>query len=756
MGEVQRVRDRVLGRVMAMKFIRTELAADDALRDRFREEAQVTAQLQHPGIVPVHDFGQLSDGRLFYTMKEIRGRTLARVLRERTGGPPRGLVGYLHRACEAVAYAHVRGVVHRDLKPANIMVGAFGEVLVLDWGVTRLLGRGPAARSTPEVTPRRDRTRVGSVVGTPDYMSPEQARGEAVTPRSDVFSLGVILSEVLHHLRTRSDVGDATLSGLDHLAARATEEDPAARFPDAGALAESLGSWLDGRLKREAALREIARADALAPRVESLRAESDRLRAEARSLLRGVAGYAAIEEKQPGWSREERALEREGEAAMVEVEVLQALRGALNRDPDLPEAHARLADHYRRLHQAAEARRDGVSAGRLERLLRDHDRGAHAAYLAGQGALTLLTHPPGVEVHLYRYQARSRRLEPVFVRALGETPLRAEPLPSGSYLLKLRAADRPEVRYPVFIERGACWDGAPPGADALAEVPLPPAGSLGPADVYVPPGWFWCGGDPGVVSTSPRRRVWVDGFAIRRFPVTNREYIEFLHDLVRQGRSADALRCAPRQRSGSGGEPGALIFGYDEGRFSLRPDGEGDPRHPEVPVSNVTWSSARAYCTWLAEREGWPWRLPGELEWEKAARGVDGRFFPWGDHLDPTWCHMHKSHRGRRLPAVVDSYPIDESPYSVRGLGGNFFDWCGENYAFDGPPVVGERAVITPWPRETEPGSLIVVRGGVWHGGAIYARSAGRYGSAFLSSGDNTIRPTRSLWPHQSIRSWRA
>ncbi len=148
MGEVRRVRDRELNRVLAMKVIQAPLMLKPGALARFLEEAQATAQLQHPAIVPVHDMGQLADGRVYFTMKEVRGHTFTQTIREAHAAPEQTravqlhrLVGMLHRASQAVAYAHERGVVHRDVKPDNIMVGSYGEVLVMDWGLAKIRGR---------------------------------------------------------------------------------------------------------------------------------------------------------------------------------------------------------------------------------------------------------------------------------------------------------------------------------------------------------------------------------------------------------------------------------------------------------------------------------------------------------------------------------------------------------------------------------------------------------------------------------------
>jgi len=212
---------------------------------------------------------------------------------------------------------------------------------------------------------------------------------------------------------------------------------------------------------------------------------------------------------------------------------------------------------------------------------------------------------------------------------------------------------------------------------------------------------------------------------MHRFSVTNRQYLMFLDDLVVQGRQNEALRHAPRERPGAANEEGALVYHFDGSRFSLQVDADGDAWQEEWPVLQVDWYGAGAYLDWLAERSGRPWRLPDEREWEKAARGVDGRWFPWGDHFDPSWCHTNQSHRSRRLPAVVDSYPEDVSPTGVRGLGGNTEDWCLNH--FDPAPVFAGPVVTPPQdPPALCTDTLTVVRGGAWFITATSARSADR------------------------------
>jgi serine/threonine-protein kinase len=254
-------------------------------------------------------------------------------------------------------------------------------------------------------------------------------------------------------------------------------------------------------------------------------------------------------------------------------------------------------------------------------------------------------------------------------------------------------------------------------------MPLP--GELGADDCLVPAGWFWSGGDAEAVESLPRRRLWCDELVVKRFPVTNREYLLFLNDLVASGREVEAVRHQPRHRSTGEGLP---VYGRDEaGRFVLRPDADGDVWDSDWPVFLVDWHGASAFAAWRAERTGKPWRLLGELEWEKSARGADGRFHPWGDGFDPSWCCMRASHPGRLLPAVVDSYPVDTSVYGVRGLGGNVQDWCADVHRREGPVLEGDTRVTHDDRPVTDVTAARVVRGGFWFGASRNARSAYRY-----------------------------
>jgi serine/threonine protein kinase len=228
MGVVYLARDTALDREVALKIY--DRPPGDA------NEARLIARLEHPGIVPVHDFGELPDGRLFYAMKLVRGDRLDRWM---GGGREIGeRLGVFLRVCDAVAFAHAHGVVHRDLKPANVMVGEFGEVLVLDWGIAAELAIADCGLRNADSLPIADGgLRVGdSIVGTPDYMAPEQARGDAgVDHRADVFALGAILAGIA--------AGSAPVVAI---ARKAQSADPASRYQSVAALAADVNRYLAG------------------------------------------------------------------------------------------------------------------------------------------------------------------------------------------------------------------------------------------------------------------------------------------------------------------------------------------------------------------------------------------------------------------------------------------------------------------------------------------------------------------------------
>ena len=768
MGEVRRVRERSLGRILAMKVIQARLLDDEAAHARFAEEARTTAWLEHPSIIPVHHVGRLPDGRLYYTMPEVHGKTLSEAVREvheavvearwrptAAGQSFRGLVECFRRACDAVAFAHEHGVVHGDLKPDNVMIGRRGEVYVLDWGLARVLGDvsggpgpEPAARALLGIDAALEADE--RIVGTLAYLPPERLWNAALQRSGDVYALGAILYEILsgsppYGLCDPNSLLQRLASGppdpVDEVARAADapelpadlvlmvessmRRDEQQRPPSAEALAFDAKAWLDGHLQEQRAAELVAEAEASRGDLLDVLGRALEARAESRRLLSGVAATAPAAEKQPAWDLAAEADALEMRAARHDAEYTQILHAALRVCPDYPAAHEALAGYYRSRHGRAERDGDRTAAERYAILLREHDHlGAHRSYLRGDGSLDLDTRPEGAQVELFEYVEQGRRLVPRLVRALGTAPLGGEPLPMGSYLLRLHHEGCATVSYPVAIGRASRWDGLAPGGDETRPVELPPADALGDGDCFVPAGWFRCGGDPEAPGCLDAARVWLDPFVIRRDPVTHAEFVAFLDHLVGRGEVERALALAPRIGASPTSANGELLYGRaEDGGFTLQGGSEAVDVRADRPVVCVTWEAADAYARWRADEEGRAWRLPGELEWEKAARGVDGRFFPWGDHLDPTWCNMRDSHATQPSMCAVGEFPVDTSPYGVRGMAGNVRDWCCDAFDPAGPKVVDGRWRYRPPPAAGVPR---VGRGGTWCVNPVSLRAAYR------------------------------
>jgi eukaryotic-like serine/threonine-protein kinase len=263
MGVVYAAQDGKLGRRVALKVLDAPERSGELAR-RLVREAQVLASLEHPGIVPVHDVGTLQDGRVFYAMKFVEGHRLDKHIHAAPSVSDR--LRLFLRVCDAVAFAHARGVLHRDLKPANVMIGPFGEVLVMDWGLAKILHQpvcsnaegdsqtailnAPAMPANGDDTTEHSAvTGQGTVLGTPGYMSPEQARGDNdhLDERSDIFLLGAVLHFLLSGVPAGSpQPGSPIDKSLEAVCAKACDINPANRYATVTELATDVSRYLDG------------------------------------------------------------------------------------------------------------------------------------------------------------------------------------------------------------------------------------------------------------------------------------------------------------------------------------------------------------------------------------------------------------------------------------------------------------------------------------------------------------------------------
>jgi serine/threonine-protein kinase len=751
-GLVTSALDRTIGRTVAVKTLKQGREAEANVARRFIDEAHVTAQLEHPNIVPVYDMGWLPDGQPYYTMRIVKRQSLRDVLTRadvKAQWPLVRLLGAFLQISRALAYAHARGILHNDIKPENVLLGDFGEVYLADWGLSR-----PMREVALEIPSRREGATASrsngtssQTSGTPGYIAPEVLRHEAdVDERADLFALGVILYELLagvHPFDVGSGPGAMILATIDRtprrprdvvpscpllledLCLKMLSKDKAERPVSADQVAAEVEAFLEGAKERERRRAEAVslceRAKEPVQRFRHLETERQRLTELALQTLKQVKGWEPVERKHSGWSLEDRAAEAERDSGRALAEAIELYTKALGYDAECVDAHRGLADLYwGRARQAESERRPAVQIY-YEALVTDHDQGKYAALLRADARLSLSTNPPGAHVTVYRYAERDRVLAPTDERYLGRTPVQEVRLDPGSYLVVIKAAGYRDVRYPVFLARGAHHAG---------EVNLYTSDEIGEDYVYVPAGPAVVGGDGDAIEPLPRQEVAVADFAIARFPVTMREYCAFL-DVLSQTDPSLAEKRAPHDLRGSEGywarrdggrwEPKAIIIEGDARKTF--PEGQGHEWN--VPAVLVDWFDAVAFCRWRGGRDGAAVRLPSEAEWEKAARGTDGRFFPWGDHFDPTFCHMRESRPYAQQPEPIGGFATDESPYGARDMAGGAREWVGD--------VFGERT-FEELSSEAEPApdtargdsTFRRVRSGSWNADAKWSRAASR------------------------------
>ncbi len=687
MGQVWLAHDQLMQREVALKSLAPALLGDQDSARRLVMEAKVTGALEHPSIIPIYDLGQREPEGHYYTMRIARERSLEDILSECKAARGESeysqgrLVAILRMALMALQYAHDQGVIHRDLKPENLLIGSYGEVFVIDWGVAKILPGYSLSALNTQPTGRGSNT----LVGTPHYMAPEQALGEQdeVGPTTDIYAMGAILYEVLTLERVFH--ADHVLSllfkvtqevpvppsqraphrmipaALEEICLRALAKDPAQRYESAQAMVHELDLYLEGikeRERREAlALSCVSQGDEAARRYEALLQQQVEQLAQLDALKEMTPSWAPLSQKAPLWEREQGIDGLRMGAERSFGEAIRAYGQALDHQPDLSDARQALAALYWRRFELAERAGDEISAAYFEGLVRQHDEGEYAQQLQGLASLTLEVISGEASVSVYRYERQLLRLQPV-LQQVRRAPLRELSLPHGSYLLVIEARDRMTLRIPVLLGRLEA---------KVMSVALLPAGAL-PAELVVIPAGEFLSGRIQPLSLQ-QHRMTLPEYAIMRHPVTCAQYLDFLNDLATRD-MARAMTHAPRV-----GE-GAPYFEVRQGRFWLpEEDAEGDRWELDWPIFMINAQDAEAYARWRSKRDGLRYRLPTAQEWEKAARGVDGRIYPWGDRFDAAFCNVRDSQRQRPMIAPVGSSPFDCSPYGLTDLAGNVLQW---------------------------------------------------------------------------------
>ncbi len=720
-GTVFSCTDTRLGRRVAMKVLHERLVDKPEFVAMLEREARITGVLEHSSIVPVYDVGRTPDGAPFYVMKYVEHSTLREVVTRLAAGEAGAVADYslgrllrlFIQICHAVDCAHSHRVIHCDLKPENVLIGSFGEVLLVDWGLAYLQHEHTVFRG-----------------GTLGFVAPEQMTNDRIDARTDVYALGSILYDLLCLKRTfeETDYGDPTTGELRHpqrlppplrtvapdrgiaeeleeICLRALQPQPDERQATAGELAAAIDGFLEGTKEHERRQRRAAElfdeAESMSANYFELVASRPERLAELDRQRGAVAPWDPPEKKQALWDAEDglaiidtlsvRTMQSAAalfEQALLEVRTHRGARRGLAR---LYEVELR----------RAEERGDEHDRAYFEQLVAQYDNGEIAQLRNGGGTLLVECQGGTAEIQLATIEEQGRRLVAAASQVLGRNRIDRLPIAQGQYLVTLHAPGLEPIRFPLMVK---------PDREVRIFANLDEIGPGAPGEILIPGGSAVLERHPATPSEGElRREVHVESFFLQELPVSFGEYLEFV--LNSWSRLDQTEREALLPRNGLAGplwrltgktfEP-AEIAQYGKNRETLL----------ELPVFGVDLACAQAYARWKARRTGLTYRLPTELEWEKAARGVDGRRYPWGNQFDASFCSMREARPGQPRPAARGAFPADVSPFGVRDLGGGVADWTTPAAAAE--LMVSGRAVTLHGTRAGRANSELASRGGAW------------------------------------------
>jgi eukaryotic-like serine/threonine-protein kinase len=614
MGEIYRARRLHIGDTVAVKILRREVIDSAQTRQRFYREAKAAALLHHPNAVTIHDFGEDEDGTAYIVMELLEGRSLRQLLADE--GPVSSPRAYavMRQACAAVDAAHRGGIIHRDLKPDNLILldshDGMDHVKILDFGIAKLREQ---AIDTSGLEKNLSLTNVGTVIGTPHYMSPEQCQGEPADARSDIYSLGVMLYEMLtgqvpfnaktptgvaiKHVTEKpqppSELNKGIPPAVEAVVLRTLEKSPEARPQSALEFSRSFEAALKAGDPLASHLQSAAQPAAPAPPPPAPTGSSDAL---ATSVMQTPSPTASARTSAIG-------------PPSYETRISLPQPTGSHSVPAAPAAPVEVKP------------------------------GKRAPVLVVGGALAAV-----VALTLAWWLMFGRHGRPA--------PKVVQPTP------------------------------APVVQPTAAPTAAPPESSAPEGMVFVPGGQFLVGREDGDEYERPAHLASISPFYIDRTEVTNGEYKKFV-DATSHG--------APAGWQGSSFPAGT----------------------EQYPVTGVTWEDATAYAAWAHKR------LPTEEEWEFAARGTDGRRYPWGFEWQAGLADVAVSKTDKRQLVAVGQYPKGASPFGALDMSGNAWEWTASEFgAYPGGAV----------PEMSDYSHLKVIRGGSYAGPPERASATARRG----------------------------
>jgi formylglycine-generating enzyme required for sulfatase activity len=706
-GWVYEAEDTSLGRTVAAKISRSD--GGTKATEAVLQEARVTAALECPGVLPVHRVIELGE-QVCVTFQLAPTTTLADLNIDGLSREQRWTI--LHSIIQTLGHAHDKDLCHGDIHPRNIAIGTKREVFVMDWGDTKSSN--------------------SSFTGHPGYAAPELLNGSSSSPAADLYSWAAVCWEVLFGSPLRSiiqkeSVGEAIQrwrtelppslpEGMDEelgsLLLKCLSIVPEDRPPIA-TVDQSLHSVLTGRSERARRMKEsielISHSRTL---LDEYRDIAEGLQDEIRvvSIQRTkIPDSAPATQKRPLWDAEDRLGTLMVQQEQTWVKAVEETLQALTLSPENHDAHSLMAElwwlRFKRMEACSATGEIEVSLKRI----RQFDDGRYTRLLEGAASVSLQSTEPNTSVRIEGFQEIDRQLRPFLLKETS-LPLERHEMDPGSWMFTIQSPGKAPIRYPVSLKRrehhrgtliayteaeiGADWTYIPGGSfqmggDPIARQVAWKAGGRGPMRT------FSSGGDPlakeAVESCSPTVR----DFFMMKTCVSSAEYLNFLQSI-----SADE---ASIHVPGEAGLYGNFrpYWTREKDRWVLPLDW-----NPQWPVVAVNIEDVNAFATWISEQTGRPCRLPTEEEWEKAARGVDARAFPWGSSFDPTFAHMRRSRTGVPGLHPVGQYSADCSVYGCMDMAGGVREWTASTFSE----------------------GQIVVRGGSWNDDIDELRCAGRRG----------------------------